>query len=540
VLLLSIPQLSGKIEEGGFLYMNQIAYVLVAVLAGIVAGFIVTLISQSKLKNQKISLENERARFLEDAQKEIETIKKEALVEAKDVVYQAKAEAEKELRERRSELNHLDKRLRQKEETIERKFEQIDKRDQELGKREKEYNAKERSLQEKELTFNNLLKEQKDTLERISGLSAEEARQELLQKVEEESQFEAAKLAKRIEDETRENAEKKAKEIIGFAIQRYASDYVADSTVSSVTLPNDEMKGRIIGREGRNIRALEAATGVDLIVDDTPETVTLSAFDPVRREIARLSLERLITDGRIHPTRIEEIVEKVKKEIESHIREEGEKAVFDFGLSGIHPELIKLIGRLKYRTSYGQNVLQHSREVAYLAGMMASELRIDPKLAKRAGILHDIGKAIDHEIEGTHQEIGANIAKKYGENHKVVNAILVHHGEGDPSTIEASLIAASDALSAARPGVRKESIENYLKRLEKLEQMALSYKGVEKCYAIQAGREIRVIVKPEDVSDEISSMISREMAKKIESEMTYPGQIKVTVIRESRYIEYAK
>jgi ribonucrease Y len=540
VLQLSIPQLSGKIEEGGLLYMNQIVYVLIAVLAGLFAGFIVTLVSKAKLKNQKTALESERVKILEDAQNKAESVRKEALVEAKDVVYQAKAEAEKESRERRSELNHLDKRLRQKEETLDRKFEQIDKKDQELSKRERDYTAKERSLQDKDNAFNKLLKDQKDTLERISELSSEEARQELLRQVEEESRFESAKLAKKIEDEARENAEKKAKEVIGFSIQRYASDYVTDSTVSSVTLPNDEMKGRIIGREGRNIRALEAATGVDLIVDDTPETVTLSAFDPVRREIARLSLERLITDGRIHPTRIEEIVEKVKKEIEAHIREEGEKAVFDFGLSGIHPELVRLIGRLKYRTSYGQNVLQHSREVAYLAGMMASELRIDPKLAKRAGILHDIGKAVDHEIEGSHQEIGANIAKKYGESQKVMNAILVHHGEGDPMTVEAALVASSDALSAARPGVRKESIENYLKRLEKLEQMALSYKGVEKCYAIQAGREIRIIVKPEDVSDEISSMISRELAKKIESEMTYPGQIKVTVIRESRYVEYAK
>jgi len=540
VLQLSIPQLSGKIEEGGLLYMNQIVYVLIGVLAGLFVGFIVTLVSKAKLKNQKTALESERVKILEDAQNKAESVRKEALVEAKDVVYQAKAEAEKESRERRSELNHLDKRLRQKEETLDRKFEQIDKKEQELSKRERDYTAKERSLQDKDNAFNKLLKDQKDTLERISGLSSEEARQELLRQVEEESRFESAKLAKRIEDEARENAEKKAKEVIGFSIQRYASDYVTDSTISSVTLPNDEMKGRIIGREGRNIRALEAATGVDLIVDDTPETVTLSAFDPVRREIARLSLERLITDGRIHPTRIEEIVEKVKKEIEAHIREEGEKAVFDFGLSGIHPELIRLIGRLKYRTSYGQNVLQHSREVAYLAGMMAGELRIDPKLAKRAGILHDIGKAVDHEIEGSHQEIGANIAKKYGESQKVINAVLVHHGEGDPMTVEAALVAASDALSAARPGVRKESIENYLKRLEKLEQMALSYKGVEKCYAIQAGREIRIIVKPEDVNDEISSMISRELARKIESEMTYPGQIKVTVIRESRYVEYAK
>jgi ribonuclease Y len=520
--------------------MNQITYIVVAIAAGLIAGLVFALVSQAKLKNQRIAIEQEKAKIIEESQREAESIKKEAHIEAKDVVYQAKAEVEKEIRERRSELNHIDKRLRQKEESLERKFEQIEKREQELNKREKEYTSKERSILEKENTYNKLIKDQTELLEKISGLSSDEAKQELLKKIEEESRFESAKLAKKIEDESRENAEKKAKEVIGFSIQRYASDYVTDATVTSVNLPNDEMKGRIIGREGRNIRALEAATGVDLIVDDTPETVTLSAFDPVRREIARLSLERLITDGRIHPTRIEEIVEKVKKEVDTHIREEGEKAVFDFGLSGIHPELIKLIGRLKYRTSYGQNVLQHSREVAYLSGMMAGELRVDIKLAKRAGILHDIGKAVDHEIEGSHQEIGANIARKYGENQKVTNSILVHHGEGDPMTVEAALVAAADALSAARPGVRKESIENYLKRLEKLEQMALSYKGVEKCYAIQAGREVRIIVKPEDVSDEISSMISRELAKKIESEMTYPGQIKVTVIRESRYVEYAK
>ena len=520
--------------------MNQILYISIAVAAGLAAGLAFVLIFHAKLKDKRTVIEKEREKIIQEAQKEADRTKKEAHVEAKDVVYQAKAEIEKEQRERRSELNHLDKRLRQKEESIERKFEQNDRREQELNKREKDYIAKERQIQEKDNSYNKLLKDEAELLQKISGLSSEDAREQLMKKVEEESRFEAAKLAKRIEEEARENAEKKAKEVIGFSIQRYASDYVTDTTVSSVSLPNDEMKGRIIGREGRNIRALEAATGVDLIVDDTPETVTLSAFDPVRREIARLSLERLITDGRIHPTRIEEIVEKVKKDVDAHIREEGEKAVFDFGLSGIHPELIKLIGRLKYRTSYGQNVLQHSREVAYLAGMMAGELRVDTKLAKRAGILHDIGKAVDHEIEGSHQEIGATMAKKYGENHKVINAIMVHHGEGDPITVEAALIASADALSAARPGVRKESIENYLKRLEKLEQMALSYKGVEKCYAIQAGREIRIIVKPEDVSDETSSVISRELAKRIESEMSYPGQIKVTVIRESRYVEYAK
>ena len=407
----------GNLRKGVLLYMNlNLVYVLLAVLTGLISGLILFFVLQSKLKNQKLEIERNRAKVIDDSQKEAESIKKEAHVEAKDIVYQAKAEAEKEIRERRSELNHLDKRLRQKEETLDKKYDQIEKKEQELSRREREYTNKERGIQEKENSIIKLVKEQTEMLEKLSGFTSEEARQELLKKIEEESKFDAAKLAKKIEDEARENAEKKAKDIIGFSIQRYSSDYVSDSTVSSVNLPNDEMKGRIIGREGRNIRALEAATGVDLIVDDTPETVTLSAFDPVRREIARLSLERLITDGRIHPTRIEEIVEKVKKDVETHIREEGEKAVFDFGLSGIHPELVRLIGRLKYRTSYGQNVLQHSREVAYLAGMMAGELRVDVKLAKRAGILHDIGKAVDHEIEGSHQEIGANMAKKFGEN----------------------------------------------------------------------------------------------------------------------------
>jgi ribonuclease Y len=358
--------------------------------------------------------------------------------------------------------------------------------------------------------------------------------------VEEEARYEAAKLSKRIEEEAKEAADKKAREIISRSIQRYASDYIADATVSTVSLPNDELKGRIIGREGRNIRALEAATGVDLIVDDTPEVVTLSAFDPVRREVARLALEKLISDGRIHPARIEEVVEKVKKEVDSTILEEGERAVFDLGLSGIHPELVKLLGRLRYRTSYGQNVLQHSREVAFLAGLMASEIGVDIKLAKRAGLLHDLGKAVDHEIEGPHHEIGGKIARKYGEKLPVVNAIVAHHGDEEASSVEAALVAAADALSAARPGVRRESIENYLKRLEKLEQMAMSYDGVEKCYAVQAGREVRLIVKPESVNDDMSWSIAKELSKKIEQEMTYPGQIKITVIRESRYVEYAK
>ncbi|NWF51935.1 MAG: ribonuclease Y [Nitrospirae bacterium] len=524
--------------------MINTGYVLLAISVGIIIGIILSLIYRANLKSKettlKAEIEKEKTKVIEETQKEADKIKKEALLEAKDVVYQAKSEVEKELRERRSELNHLEKRLRQKEEVLEKRFDQLEKREHELSRREKDFNSKERNIQEKENHYNQLIKEQSLVLEKLSGLSSEEAKQELLKRIEEEIKFEASRLIKKIEDEAKETAEKKAKDIIGLAIQRYSSDYVVDATVTAVPLPNDEMKGRIIGREGRNIRALEAATGVDLIVDDTPEIVTLSAFDPVRREIARLSLEKLINDGRIHPTRIEEVVEKVRKEVESHIREEGERAVFDLGLSGIHSELIKLIGRLKYRSSYGQNVLQHSREVAYLAGVMAGELGVDVKLAKRAGILHDIGKAVDHEVEGSHQEIGANICKKYGENPKVINAILVHHGDGDPLTVEAALIAAADALSAARPGVRKESIESYLKRLEKLEQMALSFKGVDKCYAIQAGRELRIIVKPEDTSDEFASIISRDLARKIESEMTYPGQIKVTVIRESRYVEYAK
>ncbi|MDA8432204.1 MAG: ribonuclease Y [Nitrospiraceae bacterium] len=520
--------------------MNNAIYLLVAIGVGIAVGLIMSLIYRNALKAQRDSINTEKKKMAEEAQKEAESLKKEATIEAKDIVYQAKTEAEKELRERRSELNHLEKRLRQKEESIERKFDVIDKREHDLGRKEKDFSAKERSIQEKENRYGQLLKEQTAVLERLSGISSEEARQEILRRTEEESKFEVAKLVKKIEDEAKENADRKAKEIMGSAIQRYASDYVADATVTAVSLPNDEMKGRIIGREGRNIRALEAATGVDLIVDDTPEMVTLSAFDPVRREVARLSLERLISDGRIHPTRIEEIVEKVRKEVEINVREEGEKAVFDLGLSGIHPELVRTLGRLKYRTSYGQNMLQHSREVAYIAGMMAGELGVDAKLAKRSGLLHDIGKAVDHEIEGTHQEIGANLVRKFGENNKVVNAVLVHHGEGEPITVEAALVAAADALSAARPGVRRESIEHYLKRLETLEKMALSFKGVDKCYAIQAGREIRIIVKPEDVNDEMSSMLARDLSKKIEAEMSYPGQIKVTVIREARYVEYAK
>ncbi len=516
----------------------------ISILTGIVLGAVLSLIfffiykTSSEKKRQ--TLDSEARKILDEAAKEAEQIKKEASLEAKDIVYIAKSEAEKELKERRKELNQLERRLRNKEEHLERKLEQMEKRESDLTKREKDFYSRERAIRDKETRITNLIKEQTSVLEQISALTEEQARAELLRRVEEESRFEAAKLIKRIEDETRDTAEKKAAEVISLAIQRYASDYVSDATITAVTLPGDEMKGRIIGREGRNIRALEAATGVDLIVDDTPEVVTLSSFDPVRREVARISLERLIADGRIHPARIEEVVEKARKEVETTIREEGEKAVFDLGLSGIHPDIIKLLGRLKYRTSYGQNVLQHSREVAYLSGLMAGELGVDIKLAKRAGLLHDIGKAVDHEVEGPHHEIGMNIARKYGEDERVLNAIACHHGDIDPICVESALVAAADALSAARPGVRRESIENYIKRLKRLEEIATSYDGVEKCYAIQAGREIRIIVKPEDVSDEMSSLISREIAKKIQAELSYPGQIKIMVIRETRFVDYAK
>jgi ribonuclease Y len=519
---------------------NTILYLIIAVAVGLASGFIFLASYKKSVSAQKNAADAERKKLLEDARREAVTIRKEATVTARDMAYQAKTEAERDIKEKNKELSQTERRLRQKEESLEKKIDQIERRENDLSKRERDFTTRERSLTDKEAQYNQLLKDQVLTLERISGISSEEAKQEIFRRMEDEAKFDAAKIAKRIEDEARENADKKAKEIISFAIQRYSSDYVADATVSAVSLPGDEMKGRIIGREGRNIRAFEAATGVDLIVDDTPELVTLSAHDPVRREVARIALERLVTGGRIHPTRIEEVVEKVKKEVDTTIREEGEKAVFDLGISGIHPDIVKIIGRLKYRTSYGQNVLQHSKEVAYLAGMMAGELGVDIKLAKRGGLLHDIGKAVDHEVEGSHQEIGAGIAKKFGESDKVINAIIAHHGEVDATCVESALVAAGDALSAARPGVRRESIENYLKRLEKLEELAMSFSGVDKCYAIQAGREIRIIVRPEDVSDEVCAVVSRDLARKIEAEMTYPGQIKVTVIRESRYVDYAK
>jgi ribonucrease Y len=513
----------------------------VLLLVGLGAGIGLGLLIKGRVAAGKIrDAEAEAARIISNAEREAETKLKEALLEAKDKLYQSRADIERENREKRQELQNQERRLTQKEENLEKKIDGIDKREADAVRRERELTAREKVALEKEERYEKGLRDQREMLEKIASMTAEEAKRQLMVSMEEEAKYEAAKAIKRIEDEAKEEADKKAKNIISMAIQRYSSDYVAEATVSLVNLPNDEMKGRIIGREGRNIRALEAATGIDLIIDDTPEAVILSCYDPLRREIARLTIERLIQDGRIHPARIEEIAEKVKKDLDITMKDEGEKAAFDLGIHNVHPEIIKLLGRLKYRTSYGQNVLMHAREVAYFAGIMAAELGVDQKLARRAGLLHDIGKAVDHEVEGTHPTIGADLAKKYGESQKVINSILTHHGDGEASSVESVLVAAADALSAGRPGVRRETLESYLKRLEKLEEVANSFKGVEKSYAIQAGREIRIIVKPEDLSDAHASQLSRDIAKKIELELSYPGQIKVTVVRESRYVEYAK
>ncbi|WP_278280520.1 ribonuclease Y [Thermosyntropha lipolytica] len=477
--------------------------------------------------------EEEAARIIEEATKQAEAKQKEMLLEARDEIHRHRQEAERELRERRRELDRLERRVIQKEELLDKKTENIEKKELWLNEREKEI---ERMQHDIEIIRTQQLKE----LERLSGLTSEEARELLLNNVEQQIRQETAVMIKNIEAEAREEAEKRAKNIVTLAIQKCAADVVSETTVSVVALPNDEMKGRIIGREGRNIRTFESLSGVDLIIDDTPEAVILSSFDPIRREIARLALENLIADGRIHPARIEEMLEKARKEIEQEIRETGEQAAFEVGVHGLHPELIKLLGRLKYRTSYGQNVLKHSIEVAHLAGIMAAELDVDVMLAKRAGLLHDIGKAVDHEITGPHVEIGVDLAKKYRESKEVIHAIAAHHGDIEAESIEAVLVQAADAISASRPGARRETLEAYIKRLEKLEQLADSFAGVEKSYAIQAGREVRIIVKPEEIDDLEAINLSRNIAKKIEEELDYPGQIKVVVIRETRAVEYAK
>jgi ribonuclease Y len=516
--------------------MYIIIVCVIAFLGGVV-GFLV----RKRFSEARIVSAKEVAKHLiEEAEQRAEILKKEALLQTKEKFYQEKAEFERETIDKRQELQNLEKRIMQKESHFEKKVEFLEMKEAEIVRKEKAVLQQEKEILEQGKKVTALLEKQRIQLENISKMSSEEAKQLLIESMENEAKHEAAKKIKKIEDETRESADKKAKEIISLAVQRYSGEYVAEKTVSVVNLPNEEMKGRIIGREGRNIRALEAATGIDLIIDDTPEAVILSGFNPIRREIARIALERLVSDGRIHPARIEEIVQKVEQEIELAIREAGERATFDVGVHGIHPEIIKLIGRLKYRTSFAQNVYQHSLEVAFLCGIMASELGINVKQAKRAGLLHDIGKAVDHETEGSHGKIGAELAKKYGESSIVVHAIASHHEEEKPESILDVLVEAADALSGARPGARREMLETYVKRLEELEKIAQSFPGVEKSYAIQAGREVRIMVQPDRVSDEDSVVLSRDIARKIEKEMTYPGQIKVTVIREMRSVDIAK
>lgn len=520
--------------------MLLIQMIIALACAGILGAIIGFLIVKRIGRGEIESARNYKEKTINEAHRQAKTIKKEALVRAKDNLYQMKVEFEEDTKEKKEQLLALEKRLYHKEEILDKKSEQYEKKESALVAKEKNLIIIEESLLKNKEDLDGLLVEQQRELERLAGISSQEAKELLMKSMESDARHEATKLIRRIDSEARETAKRKAQEVLGLAIKRYAGEYVAEKTVSVVNLPNDEMKGRIIGREGRNIRAIEAATGVDLIIDDTPEAVVLSGFNPVRREIAKISLERLMEDGRIHPARIEEIVDKVTKEIEASIKEAGEQATFDVGVHGIHPELVKLIGRLKYRSSYAQNVLQHSREVSFLCGVMASELGLNVKRAKRAGLLHDIGKAVDHEVEGPHALIGSDLAKKFGESNEVVHSIAAHHEEVPPGSTLAILVQAADTLSGARPGARQEMLESYVKRLEDLEKIAMSFNGVSKSYAIQAGREIRIMVEGESVGDNQAFILAKDIARKIEKELTYPGQIKVTVIRETRAVDYAK
>lgn len=510
--------------------LKGIIIAVVCLIIGVIIGF---LYRKNVAEKEIGSAEQEATRIINDAIKSGETKKREAVLEAKDEIHKSRTEAEREIKERRNEVQKLERRLNQKEETLDKKNDAVERKSEELNRRIAD-------VQHSQEEVDRIQSEQLSVLERISGFTREEAKDYLVQSIEQEAQHDAAVKIREINARLKEDAERSAREVISMAIQRCAADHVAEATVSVVPLPNDEMKGRIIGREGRNIRTLETLTGVDLIIDDTPEAITLSSFDPVRREVARMALEKLIADGRIHPARIEEMVEKSRREIEQIIKSEGERATFETGIHGIHPELVKLLGRLRYRTSYGQNVLVHSIEVAHVAGILASELGIDPVPARRAGLLHDIGKAVDHEVEGSHVDIGVDLAKRYKESHAIVHAIAAHHGDIEPETVVACLVQAADAISAARPGARRENLENYIKRLEKLENIANTTPGVASSYAIQAGREIRIIVKPDQVSDDAMVLLSREIAKHIEEELDYPGMIKVSMIRETRAVEYAK
>jgi ribonuclease Y len=519
----------------------ELLKLLLALGAGAILGAGIGFWVRKRLAEGKVGSAEEHSRkIVVEAEKQAENIRKEAQLQSKEDLYRAKADFERETRNKRQDVQKTEKRLAQKEENLEKKVDLIDQKEAAITRREKNLESREKTVKDMEEKYTHAIEDQRKLLEKISGMTAEEAKRLLMQSLENEAKHEAARTIRRVEEETKENADKIARNIIASAIQRYSAEYVAEKTVSLVHLPNDEMKGRIIGREGRNIRTIEQLTGVDLIIDDTPEAILISAFDPTRREVARIALERLISDGRIHPARIEEVVEKVRQEIDVSIREAGEQATFDIGTHRVNPEVVKLLGRLKFRTSFDQNVLQHSLEVAFFCGMMASELGLNVKSAKRAGLLHDIGKAVDHEVEGSHAVIGADLAKKYGEVEEIVHAIAAHHDDVKAQTVLAVLVQAADALSAARPGARREMLVTYVKHLQDIEEIANSFPGVSKSYAVQAGREVRIIVESKDVSDDDSVVLAKDVAKKIEESLSYPGQIKVTVIRETRAVEFAK